>query len=232
MSNTTAIAAPVTVTATGAPLSEAHEGVQSFPIATDAKAAALLCPDGARLVTYDQRKPTKASATLTLPATAWDNLEEVPETYRGLLVKVLDSAAKALIKAHLSNYTVWPSHIPCHVLSPEAILAQAVDGASDWLTTEELTAAWEASATRAAFIGNPNYAANRAYRAAVDSYKELVLKLAARNPNLKPEQLDTILAKLAPNDLESELGGFVIRRIDALRNRKVEDNTADIMALL
>jgi len=174
---------------------------------------------GQRAITARFRNPAR-SATVLIPDTAWVTMTaSVPAPYAALLGAVLETAAKSILAKRLESMTVWPSEIHADILTPDAILGEASGANTDWLTREELTAAWESSATRKAFMASPNYAVNKAYRQAVDMFKELVLKLAGKTSQYQESELDKILAKMHQDDLETDFGGFVIKRIEALKNR-------------
>lgn len=114
---------------------------------------------------------------------------------------------------------VWPSSIDGAILSPDAVISEASGANTDWLTREELAEAWESSATRKAFISNPAYTTNKAYRQAVEAFKELILKLAGKTSQYQDSELDKMLVKLDPSDFETEFGSFAVKRIEQLKNR-------------
>jgi hypothetical protein len=180
------------------------------------------CPaptNGQRLITARFRNPSR-SATVVVPITAWETMQsQVPAPYAALLGAVLETAAKSILSRRLENMSVWPTSIDASILTPDAILSEASGANTEWLTREELTAAWEASATRKAFINSPNYQANKAYRQAVEMFKELVLKLAGKTSQYQESELDKILAKMHEDDFSTEFGVFVIKRIEALKNK-------------
>jgi hypothetical protein len=174
---------------------------------------------GQRMITARFRNPSR-SATVLILDTAWMTMTAaVPAPYSALLGAVLETAAKTILSRRLENMSMWLSTIDSVLLTPDAILSEASGANTEWLTREELTAAWETSATRKAFISSPNYNANKAYRQAVDAFKELVLKLAGKTSQYQESELDKILVKLHEDDLETEFGGFVIKRVEALKNK-------------
>jgi hypothetical protein len=208
--NTTTNAAP-TGASTGATLA----------IATDVKAAALLTPEGHRLIVQHLRNPAR-SICVAVPDAPWTALRTaaVPEQYIGLLDAVLDNAAKSILKRYAIAFSLLPSTIPSALLTADAIMTEAAGSASEWLSKDELSAAWETSATRKAFITNPNYAANQAYRAQVNNFAELIKKLAGKTSTYNEQQLDIMQAKIHEDDHMTEFGQFVMRRIEQLRNKK------------
>ena len=146
-------------------------------------------------------------------------LASVPDAYRGLLDAILEKAARDILSAYLNGFTTWPTTIPADRFTPDALLECASGANSNWLSKEELEAAWKASATRKALYGDARFSATPAYRKAVGKFEELVLKMAAKNAAYQPEELDKILAKLHDDDLVGEFGMFVVRRIEQIRNK-------------
>ena len=66
---------------------------------------------------------------------------------------------------------------------------------------------------------SPRYAQEKAYRVAVNAYSELVLKFSGRTSRFEERELDQVLAKMSEEDLTTELGSFIIRRVEALKNK-------------
>ena len=62
----------------------------------------------------------------------------------------------------------------------------------------------------------------KAFRQAVSNFGDLIGKLSGKTSQFTPKELDTILAKLDESDYETQMGAFVVRRIDAIRNRPVK----------
>ena len=87
------------------------------------------------------------------------------------------------------------------------------------MTKAELEEAWNQSETRRRIMTSERYQQSREYRVAANAYAELILGLTARTPTYSEKQLDTMIAKLDDADLDTDLGSFIIRRIDAIRNK-------------
>lgn len=199
------------------PINPGITGV-ALPLSTDAKAARLLCAEGHRTIVQNFRNPARTLA-VNISTEAWAPIATAPEQFRPLLDAVLESAAKSILKRYADAFTLHPSAIPADLFTPDAIMAEAAGNNSEWLSKEELQTAWEQSATRKQFISNPNYAANAAYRKAFAYYADLILKLAGKTTAYEPKELDIMVAKLAPADLDTPLGDFIVRRTEALRNK-------------
>ena len=172
-----------------------------------------------RLIIVRFKNPARAAA-IAIPSEPWSTMRaEVPDAYAGLLDAVLEKAAKDILAATLSSFTTWPSDIDAMRFTLDALMEQASGSNTGWLSKEELAAAWKASATRKALYGDARFSSNPAYRKAVGKFEELVLKMAAKNAAYREEELDKILAKLDDEDLSSEFGTFIVRRIEQIRNK-------------
>lgn len=200
-------------------LSPAAEGAATYTIHTDAKAAALLSTSAQRTISYNWRKPAKLTLAVNVSAEPWNQLAAVPEQYRGLLERVLDNAAETILKRYAEAFSLAPSTIPCDLLTADAILGEAVGNNSEWMSKEELTQAWESSATRNRMLTDPRYTSNKHYRIAVSGFADMILKLAGKTARYTPEELDAMLAKLDAPDLDTALGNFIARRVEMLRNK-------------
>ena len=172
-----------------------------------------------RLIIVRFKNPARAAA-IAIPSEPWERMKrEVPEAYAGLLDAVLEKAAKDILASTLASFTTWPTEISADRFTLDALMEQASGSNTGWLSKEELTAAWKASATRKAFYGDARFGTNPAYRKAVGKFEELILKMAAKNAAYREEELDKILAKIADDDLTSEFGTFIVRRIEQIRNK-------------
>jgi len=174
---------------------------------------------GERLVIVRFKNPARAAA-IAIPSEPWERMKrEVPMAYAGLLDAVLEKAAKDILSVTLSSFTTWPTEIDANRFTLDALMEQASGSNTGWLNKEELAAAWKASATRKALYGDSRFSTNPAYRKAVAKFEELVLKMAAKNAAYREEELDKLLAKLDDEDLTSEFGTFIVRRVEQIRNK-------------
>ena len=172
-----------------------------------------------RLIIVRFKSPARAAA-IAIPAEPWTSMRaDVPVAYAGLLDAVLEKAAKDILATTLASFTTWPSEIGADRFTLDALMEQASGSNTGWLNKEELAAAWKASVTRKTFYGDARFGTNPAYRKAVGKFEELVLKMAAKNAAYREEELDKILAKLDDEDLTSEFGTFIVRRVEQIRNK-------------
>lgn len=199
---------------------------------TDPNACARLCAENERTIVQRWKAPARAVA-INISNAPWANLETdgVPEQYRAILAAVLEGAAKSILKRTVEAFNVIPATISPALFTSDALIDEATSGASEWMSKEELTEAWNTSATRKALIlDNPKYKESAAYRRAANAYAELVLKLAGKTSSYEPEDLDWLLAKFHNDDLNTELGAFMVRRVEMLQ-RKPQRPTIDRDAL-
>lgn len=182
---------------------------------------------GQRIITARFKNPAR-SATIAITATAWDDLVTVPDQYRAILDAVLENAAKTILSKHLSAFSIWPSTIDAGYFSPSALMDEATNSNNQWLSKEELQSAWTLSATRKQWIEREDYKTSAPLRKAVARYEEIILKLSGKTSQFTPDELDLVLAKMKTEDLTTELGSFVVRRIDAIKNRPVKASDANV----
>ena len=187
-------------------------------IYTSADSAALTATANQRTILARFRNPSRTFA-VNISNDAWQRIAHIDATYKPLLEAVLYSAAQAILARFINNAGMTPSTIPAQLFSNDAILEEANGNNSEWLTKEELTEAWKASATRAAIYNQQRYANEPAYRRAFIRFEEMILKLAGKTSTYEEKELDTMLAKIADADLGTAFGMFAVRRIEALRNK-------------
>jgi prophage maintenance system killer protein len=177
---------------------------------------------GNKRVVVRYRNPSRVFG-IQVSADAW-NLADVPERYRAMLESVLDSAAVSILKTHIDSFSAVPTSIDASKFSQDALIDAATSSNSNWLSKEELSDLWKASATRKKFYTDARYASNGAYRKAVAKFEELVLKLSGKSAKIEHDDLDKILVKLDDSDLETELGSFIVKRIEAMKAKPVVDS--------
>lgn len=178
--------------------------------------------DGHRRIVVRFRNPSRLFA-IQVPDDAWD-LHEVPGRFKSMVEATLDTAAVSILRTYLESFSTVPTMIDIGMFSQEALIDAATSSNSNWLSKEELSDLWKASATRKRIYGDSRYTANPAYRKAVAKFEELILKLAGKSVKIEHDTLDTILVKLDDVDLESEFGSFVVKRIETLKAKPVMDS--------
>ena len=194
--------------------------IVELSIFTSADQATLCATAAQRTIVQRFRNPSRVFA-VNISNDAWTRIAHLDAIYRPLVDAVLYSAAQSILKRFIDNATgMVPSSIPANLFSNDAILEEAAGNNSEWLSKEELTEAWRASATRAAIYNAQRYANDKPYQRAYTRFEENILKLAGKTTMLQEKEQDAILAKLADADLNTVFGQFIIRRIEAMKNRK------------
>lgn len=173
-----------------------------------------------RLIECSFRAPARYAACI-IPSTAWERMSESVQdaSYKSLLEAVLDKAAKSILSARIESMSIFPSEIDDSIFSADAILSEAIGGNSEWLSKEELTALWEKSTTRTKYVQSARYSSDAHYRKAVNVFTDMILKLAGKTTSFTAEECDKILAKLSQEDMDTELGAFIVRRLEQIRNK-------------
>lgn len=180
------------------------------------------CPQGqaAKLIKALFRKPTRYAAVLLHTDLFVQVNEYCPEQYRVIVTAALEGAAERLLRRELASYSQWPSSLDGGLFCDQAILGEAEMAGFVWLSKDELETAWRASATRSLLVNREAYKTSKAYRMAYAALEGDILKLAAKQAAIKREDLEFILAKLLPEDIDTEFGVFVTRRVDMLLNKQ------------
>ena len=183
-------------------------------------------PAGTRAISVTWRNPARF-AGVVISAQPWHAMRaalgESGAAYAPLLDAVLETAAKAILSRRLGDMSLFPAQIQGEIFSSDAILSEATSGNTEWLDKETLTSLWKESATFKQYSSDPRGQGQgpqaKAYRKAVADLGELVCKLSGKTSQFTEKELDTILAKLHADDLDTTMGAFIVRRIDAIRNR-------------
>jgi len=184
---------------------------------------------GNRKIVARFRNPSRVAA-IEISNEPWEKLAQVPAQYRPMIDAILESTAKAVLSQYLESFSTWPTTINADLFTNDALIDAATSSNSTWLSKEQLTDLWKASATRKGFYADERYSNSGAYRKAVAKFEELVLKLAGKSAKIESDDLDKILVKLNDNDLETELGSFIVKRIEALK-AKPQSDTIDLDCL-
>lgn len=168
---------------------------------------------------------------ISIDANPWHNIKvSVPEQYKELIGAVLDKTARDILLDAVRNSTATPGELPASWFTEENLLDRATNGASDWMSKEELEEAWKASDTRKRIIETDNYKNNPAYRKTANAFAEMVLKLSGKTTFLEEKYQDWILSKLSESDIDTEFGTFVTMRISRMKGKeKKQELDLDIL---
>lgn len=212
------LAAADAVTALAAATTAPNEAIATY---TDAQQCALVAAGDANLRTIVQhwRNPSRTVAVNISNQPFAAAAAEVPPAYLPIITAVLEASAKRILKRTIENYNTLPTTLSSKLFTNDAIMEEAINGNSEWLSKEELTKAWETSATRQRYIADPRYTGSKEFRQAVNYLADLYMKLSGKTSTYKPTELDVMLAKLDDTDMTTEFGSFVLRRIEAIKNK-------------
>lgn len=185
-----------------------------------------------RVITATFRQPAR-SAHVVIDCTLLNEaLELVPSQFRAIVESSLLGAARDILSDYVKGFAVGvlPTEVSSGMFSYSAILDRANNAGISWLSKEEITEAWKQSATYQQWIANPAFKANPKFAKAVSYYSDLITKLSGKTSSYKDSDLDLMLAKLKEEDLITQLGSFITRRVEALKNKpQAEEFDADML---
>lgn len=159
---------------------------------------------------------------------------DAPSEYQPLLRAVLLSAAQEKLNEWADSFSsLMPTHVDDHLFTVASLSeAYLTKNQGDWINKDELNVLWNQSATWQRIVNSQNYKENKAYQKAAADLQELVLKMAGKVTMISPAKLDKIVAKLEDVDLETRMGGFILRRAEAMKVKfAAENKELDIDAL-
>lgn len=167
--------------------------------------------------------------SLTVPNPTDDDKTLLEKKELAKAIPVIKMALISTLEDQLAtwakSFTEVPTDYPEDKLTLDVLISGATTSTSNWLSADELRALWETSATRRRMVlsadGAAKYASNKTYRETVNTYSELVLKLAAKSVVLVQEDRDWILTKLSDSDLTSPLGEFIARRFEQMAAKTI-----------
>ena len=194
---------------------------KTLNVYSKAESARAVLRDNEKTVKQGFKNPARA-AFVNVPSEAWDKLKNsgIPDQYASLLDAVLVTAAKSIIKRAVDNLSgAIPATMPAQWFTADAILEEATATNNGMMSKAELEDAWQQSETRKRIMGSERYRTSREYRIAANAYADLILGLTARKPDYKDDDLDKMIAKLDDADLDTDFGAFVLRRVDAIKNK-------------
>lgn len=180
----------------------------------------VITAEGERVISGKLNNPVR-KYFLSIDATPWNNIKQsVPEQYKELIGAVLDKTARDILLDAVRNSTATPGEVPTAWFTEENLLDRATNGASDWLSKEELEESWKASDTRKRIIECEAYKTNQSYRKTANAFAEMILKLSGKTTYIEEKYQDWILSKLSDSDLDTEFGTFVTSRISRMKTRE------------
>ncbi len=191
---------------------------------TSVTSAVALAGIGQRVITKNWKQTanqTSKERSVIVPAECV-TAPEVPETFRALVESALLSAAETVLRDHVNSEGDSCFEIPSELFHRPNLI-ETFMGRESWMSKEALDVAFTGSATWKRIATRPEFASNAAYRKQAEFFKASILKLAGKTASIKPEVCDTILAKIEDSDLSTEFGAFVVKRLNQIKNRAVDE---------
>lgn len=146
---------------------------------------------------------------------------EVPESFRALVEAALASQAVEVLKSFCEenpNSMEIPSELFTRPNLTESFLVRG----DSWLTKSELELGFTASKTWKRISSDERFNSNQTYKNAANAFRDTILKLSGKAVTLEVSKCDAILSKLEDDDLESQVGQFIVKRINAIRAKSNE----------
>jgi len=148
--------------------------------------------------------------------------DSVPAAFRAIVESALLESAKGIL-AKFCGETPIASEIPLGLFSQESLTEQFLSRGEVWFSKEELEKEFVNSATWKRISGKQEFSSSAVYQKAANQFKDTICKLSGKTAKIEDSICDVILAKLEDSDLSTEFGGFVVRRIEAIKARKTEE---------
>lgn len=199
--------------------------METYSVTTNIESAKSILGIGQRVVsaTWKQtQNQIKKERAIVIPLECL-LAPEVPENFRALVESALASSAEDVLKAWVNSGNENNFQVPCELFTRPNLTESFLARGEAWMTKQELELAFTASATWKRITSRPEFQNNASYKRAAQSFKDTILKLSGKNVSMMPDVCDTILAKLEESDFSTEFGGFVVRRLQSLRDRQLEE---------
>ena len=145
----------------------------------------------------------------------------VPESFKPLVEAILIQTLKDSIN-NWRDQNPLATTIPSTVdfINQHNLILLATEGQkSAWMTSEQLTEAFDQSATWKRIQSNDRYKSEQTYRQIAGAFRDMIIRLAAKNLFLSEREQNQILAKMDEQDMTTPLGEFIAMRIDKMRNK-------------
>lgn len=203
----------------------------SFKIHTSIESARAVLPVGMVQVDAKWNATTKQTKMERSIHVGFQCLKapEVTEAFRAVVESVLASAASETLKSFVGE-NPNSFEIPESLFTREALCESFLSRADNWMSKEALELGFTKSATWARIVSRPEFEGNYTYKAQANKFKDAILKLSGKAVQMTPDQCDKILVTLSEDDLETEFGAFVCKRLAALK-AKAAENEFDLSAL-
>ena len=140
---------------------------------------------------------------------------EVPESFRALVESCLMASAEETLKSFVNDQ---PNNyqISSNLFDRPQLVESFLSKSDSWMSKESLETAFTGSRTWNRIVSRSEFASNVTYQNAANAYKDNILKLSAKPTHLPKEIRDQIIAKMESDDLNTEMGSFIIRRFEQM----------------
>lgn len=174
----------------------------------------------ARKASDTQEAADAKTASICLGTESLGILAGTPETYRELIIGALTTAAEKNLKMYVDEF---PSagDIPANYFTQTALIECFV-GAGLWIEKERLETLFTASKTWQTRVASASWS-NAQYQTLCRAVFADYVSVAGKKTRMVTEKAQTLLAKLHEDDLSTECGVFIARRLNQIINRKVEE---------
>lgn len=147
---------------------------------------------------------------------------EVPEAFRALVECALSESASSVLKTYCDQEEN-SYEVNAELFTRPNLTEAFMQRGEVWLSKQELELGFTASATWKRITSRQEFQNNTAYKAAAEQFKAAILKLTGKAVQMKKEQCEAILAKLSPEDLETNFGNFVVKRLTQLSRKQISE---------
>jgi hypothetical protein len=197
--------------------------LNSYRIHTSIVSAAAIKAVGEIQVSKKWNETTKQTAKERSVLIPFEVLKapEVPESFRALVESALMSQATEVLKAFCDE-NPNSFEVSSELFTRTNLVESFLTRGENWMTKTELEVAFKASATWKKFISDERFQSNQAYKNAVSAYWDSILKLSGKNVSFTADKCDGILSRIQDDDLETEVGQFIVKRVNAIRAKSSE----------
>ena len=206
-------------------MSSTPQSSSSLALHTSLDAAITLSGIGQRVVSKTwketaNQKRKERHVIVPVECVTAPELNDSP--FRALVESALMSAAETVLRDWVNQEGDSCFEIPSEQFFRPNLI-EVFMGRESWLSKEALDLAFTQSATWSRIVARPEFKSNKGYQRAANLFKDSILKLSGKNTSLKPELCDAILVKLDDSDLSTEFGAFVVKRLNQIKNKNVEE---------
>ena len=194
--------------------------MSSYRIHTSIQGAQAIVSAGERLVSAKWKQTKNQNSMERAVVVPFECLAapEVPQSFRALVESCLQEAASESLKKFVGE-NENSMEIPAELFTREGLVEAFMSRADTWMGKEALEVAFTASKTWKRIAGREEFRTNATYQRAANAFKDAILKLSGKATVLPPAMQDAILAKMEEDDLETEFGVFVTKRIEAMKRK-------------